>query len=443
MANPEKILYSIFGRENPLVQRAEGYYYYDSSGNQYLDASSGAYNCVLGHTMPERVARVLREQATRLSFASMEHFENDAAKRLADRLLQLMPGFAATCFYQSGADAVEGALRCALQVARTRDSAKRSKIIGRRGAYHGLTWGALALGGAESIRAQDVPNFLHIEPQDCFSCPFGLAYPGCEVKCASALDTLIQKEGPETIAAFVGVPSTSSGPVPDEYWPQIRAICDRYGILLVSDEVLEGMWRTGPAVALNRWGITPDVVATGKVLGAGFMPIFAMLVTGPVRDALSLNGKFLGGHTYTGHILSCEVALAVLDEIESRELSSHGVESVGRQLTQVLSRICERVEGARMATLGTMGRLRIPCAVPGDPHAFHFQVQALLRAVGLVVWVDDVQPQHIELGLAPPFIADEEFFRELEGRFERFLEKLPVTAGSNGRASLSPLRKYA
>ena len=441
MANPEKILYSIFGRENPHVERAEGYYYYDSDGKKYLDATSGAYNCVLGHTMPERVARVLREQATRLSFASMEHFENDAANRLADRLLELMPDFAATCFYQSGADAVEGALRCALQVARTRDSANRSKVIGRRGAYHGLTWGALALGGSESIRQQDVPNFLHIEPQDCFSCPFGLAYPACEVKCASALDTLIQNEGPETIAAFVGVPSTSSGPVPDEYWPKIRTICDRYGILLVSDEVLEGMWRTGPALALKRWEVTPDIVATGKALGAGFMPIFAMLVTSSVRNTLSLNGRFLGGHTFTGHILSCEIALAVLDEIESRELSSHGAESVGRQLTEVLSRICERVEGARMATLGTMARIRVPCTVPGDRRAFHLEVQALLRSVGLVVWVDDVQPNHIELGLAPPFIADEEFFRELEARFADFLERLPASAGSNGRAALSTLRE--
>lgn len=441
MADPEKILYSIFGRQHPHVQRGEGYYYYDTNGDQYLDATSGAYNCVLGHTMPERVARVLREQASRVSFASMEQFENDSANRLADRLLELMPDFAATCFYQSGADAVEAALRCALQVAKTRYSATRSKIIGRRGAYHGLTWGALALGGSDSIRQQDVPNFLHIDRQDCFSCPFGLSYPACEVRCASALDTLIQKEGPETIAAFVGVPSTSSGPVPDEYWPQIRTICDRYGILLVSDEVLEGMWRTGPAVALKRWDVTPDIVATGKPLGAGFMPIFAMLVTSSVRDTLSLNGRFLGGHTYTGHILSCEVALAVLDEIESRELSRNGVESVGKNLTEVLSRICDRVEGARMATLGTMARIRIPCAVPGDPLVFHVQVQALLRSVGLIVWVDDVQTNHIELGLAPPFIADDEFFRELEIRFGRFLERLPVSAASNRRVSLSALRE--
>jgi adenosylmethionine-8-amino-7-oxononanoate aminotransferase len=439
MTDREKILYSIFGRQNPHVQRGEGYYYYDTNGNQYLDATSGAYNCVLGHTMPERVARVLRAQASRVSFASMEHFENNSANRLADRLLELMPDFAATCFYQSGADAVEGALRCALQVARSRYSATRSKIVGRRGAYHGLTWGALALGGSDSIRQRDAPNFLHIEPQDCFSCPFALAYPACEVRCASVLETLIQEEGPETIAAFVGVPSTTSGPVPDEYWPQIRTICDRYGILLVSDEILEGMWRTGPAVALKRWGVTPDIVATGKPLGAGFMPIFAMLVSSSVRDTLSLNGRFLGGHTYTGHILSCEVALAVLNEIESRALSRNGVESVGNKLTEVLSRICDRVKGARMATLGTMGRIRIPCSVPGDPRVFHVQVQAMLRSAGLIVWVDDVQPNHIELGIAPPFIADDEFFRELEVRFGRFLERLPASSGSNGQASLSTL----
>jgi adenosylmethionine-8-amino-7-oxononanoate aminotransferase len=424
MSNTDKILYSIFGRRNPRVRHAAGYYYYDTNGNQYLDATSGGYNCILGHTMPERVARVLREQTEKCNFASMEHFENEAANRLAERLLALMPDFAATCFYQSGADAVEGALRCALQVARTRHSATRSKIIGRRGAYHGLTLGALALGASDSIRPQDVPNFLHIEPQDCFTCPFNLEYPHCELKCAAALGRLIEKEGPETIAAFVAVPSTFGGPVPDEYWPQIRSTCDRYGILLVSDEVLEGMWRTGPAVALKRWGVIPDVVATGKVLGAGFMPIFAMLVTDAVRDTLSQSGRFMGGHTFTGHVLSCEVALAVLEEIESRKISTSGVESVGHRLNEVLSRICERVDGSRMATLGTMARLRIPYSVTGDPRVFHLEVQRLLRAVGLVVWVDDVQQSHIDLGLGPPFIADEEFFHELEIRLVRFLEEL-------------------
>ena len=428
MSTRDKILYSIFSRQNPRVQHAEGYYYYDTNGNQYLDATSGGYNCVLGHTMPESVARVLRAQTEKFSFASMEHFENEASNKLADRLLALMPDYAAMCFYQSGADAVEAALRCALQVARTRHSAARCKIIGRRGAYHGLTLGALALAASDSIRQQDVPNFLHIEPQDCFSCPFGLEYPRCEVKCASALERLLEREGPETIAAFVGVPSTSGGPVPDEYWPQIRATCDRYGILLVSDEVLEGMWRTGPAVALKRWGVTPDVVATGKVLGAGFMPIFATLVTNAVRDTLSQNGRFQGGHTYAGHLLSCEVALAVLEEIENRKLLSSGVESVGRQLNEVLSRTCARVEGARTATLGTMARLRIPCAVPGDPRDFYLKAQALLRAAGLIVWVDDVQRSHIDLGFGPPFIADEEFFHQLEIRLGRFLEMLPPSA---------------
>lgn len=119
MPTSDKILYYIFDRQNPCAVRAEKYSYFDASGKDYLDATAGAYNCVLGHTMPERVARALREQPGKLSFASMAYFQNDAANRLTDRLLRIFPQFAATGFYQSGSDAVEAALRCALQVART------------------------------------------------------------------------------------------------------------------------------------------------------------------------------------------------------------------------------------------------------------------------------------------------------------------------------------
>lgn len=425
MPTNDKILYYIFDRVNPRAERAEGYYYYDTDGVRYLDATSGAYNCVLGHTMPERVASVLSAQTQKFSFASMAYFQNSAANRLADRLLQLMPAYAATGFYQSGADAVEAALRCALQVSRTRHSPSRTKIIGRRGAYHGLTHGALALGGSGTIRQEDVPNFLQIEPQDCFKCPFDLAYPSCELACASALERLIEKEGPDTVAAFVGVPSTNGGPVPDEYWPRIREICDRYEILLISDEVLEGMWRIGPAVALSRWNVVPDIVATGKALGAGFIPIFATLVTAEVRDALAASGRFWGGHTYSGHVLSCDIALAVLDEIEARTIPAGAITAIEAQLVEVLGSLCDRTPGARMSVIGAMGRLIVPCESPEEGAAdFYLVLQRLLHSCGLLMWIEDIQKDHIEFGLGPPYTADQEFFSELAQRLDAFLTRL-------------------
>lgn len=423
MSTRDKILYYIFDRNNPFVARAEGYYYYDTDGNQYLDAVSGAYNCVLGHTMPERVADALKAQVGKLSFASMAYFQNGAAMRLADRLLALMPAYAATGFYQSGADAVEAALRCALQVARTRHSASRTKIIGRRGAYHGLTTGAVALGGAGVIRPEDVPNFVQLEAQDCFNCPFDLAYPSCQLRCASALERLIEREGPDTIAAFFGVPSTNGGPVPDDYWPRIREICNKYQILLVCDEVLEGMWRIGPALALSRWGVVPDIVATGKALGAGYIPIFATLVTADVRDTLAMSGRFWGGHTYSGHALSCDVALAVLDEIEARVLSASAIEVIESRLRDVLAAICRRIPGAKLAVIGAMGRLIVPCAA-GVGTEFYLEVQRLLRSCGLLLWIEDIRESQIEFGLGPPYTADREFFDELQRRLEDFLGKL-------------------
>jgi len=430
----DKILYYLFDRKNPRIESAAGYYFRDVEGRQYLDGTSAAFNCVLGHTMPERVAEAFRRRTTRHSFASMAHFENDAVNGLATRLLGLMPDYAAVGFFQSGADAVEATLRCALQVARTRHSAKRSKIIGRRGNYHGLTLGALGLQRADAVPPADLPSFVHLDPHDCFGVVPGAACPDAGAHAAADLERLVEKEGPDTIAAFVGVPSISGGPVPDEYWPRVREICDRYGILLVLDDVLEGLWRLGPAVGVARWGVVPDVLANGKVLGAGFMPIFAMLVTAEIRDTLSQEGRFWGGHTYSGHMLSCEVGSAVLEEIEERKLSTTGVEAVGRNLDATLKRVSEERAGSRMASLGALGRLRVPCAVPPDSQAFYLQVQAWMREAGLIVWIDDIQPGHpgpdrpsgyVDFSFGPPFVADAEYFHELELRLTRFVATLP------------------
>jgi adenosylmethionine-8-amino-7-oxononanoate aminotransferase len=286
-----------------------------------------------------------------------------------------------------------------------------------------LTTGALALGGSGVIRHEDVPNFVQLEAQDCFNCPFDLAYPSCQLHCASALERLIEREGPDTIAAFVGVPSTNGGPVPDEYWPRIREICSKYQILLVSDEVLEGMWRIGPALALSRWGVVPDIVATGKALGAGYIPIFATLVTAEVRDTLAMSGRFWGGHTYSGHALSCDVALAVLDEIEARVVSASAIDVIESRLREVLATLCRRIPGAKLAVIGAMGRLIVPCAA-GVGTEFYLEVQRLLRSCGLLLWIEDIREDLIELGIGPPYTADREFFDELERRLEEFLAKL-------------------
>lgn len=428
MSTSDRTLFFIFGRNNPRVDHAEGYFYYDTNGHQYLDATSGAYNCVLGHTVPERVSTVIRRQMERLNFATMAFFKNDSVERLADRLLEIMPDYAAMGFYQSGSDAVEAALRCALQVAKQHKGSACSKIIGRRSSYHGSTLGTLALSGLgfglNMFQREDFPKFRQIEPQDCMCCPFNLQYPTCGVKCASALEEMIEAEGPETIAAFVAEPSGRGGPVPVEYWAQIRAICDRYGILLVADEILEGLWRTGPAVALKRWGVVPDIIATGKVLGAGFAPIFPTLVSEYVRDSLAQSGAFWGGHAYSGHIFSCEIALAVLEEIESRQLSTVGVERVGSQLQTTLEHICEQ-EGTTMAVLGTLARIHIPCTVAADKQSFYLATQAHLQSSGLHALIRDVKQDRIEILLAPPFIADEAFFEELNRRLRLFIRRLP------------------
>jgi adenosylmethionine-8-amino-7-oxononanoate aminotransferase len=296
----------------PAVVRGEGVRLYLDDGREILDAcSGGAMVACLGHGLEPVIARAA-EQAERLSYIYFHHFTNEPQERLAERLLTTAaPELARVRFTSGGSEANEMALRLVRQYHVDRGNADRWRIISPAQAYHGSTLGTLALPGRPTLQhpfGEYLPEHLHIPPGDL-----------------DALDRIIEEVGPETIAAFFCEPvSAASYPAyspPDDFWRGLDERRRRHGFLVVFDEIVTGMGRTGSWFAYQQVPLDPDVVSGGKGLGAGYAPLAAVICAQHVYDAIA-NGsrEFEHGHTWDGAPLSCAVGLAVLDEFLERGL---------------------------------------------------------------------------------------------------------------------------
>ena len=319
----------IFGRSTkgtlPSAVAGDGCYLIDASGKRYLDGSGGAAVSCLGHSN-ERVRAALHSQLDTLAFAHTGFFTSDPAEQLADRLVAAAPeGIDRVYLVSGGSEAVEAALKLARQYFMEIGQPQRHRVIARRQSYHGNTLGALAAGGNEWRRAQFAPLLVetsHIAP--CYEYRGRAEDETVEaygLRVANELESEINRLGAETVMAFVAEPvvGATSGAVPavPGYFKRVREICDQYGILLILDEVMCGMGRTGHLFACLEDGISPDMITIAKGLGAGYQPIGALLVQGRIYDAISAgSGFFQHGHTYMGHAMAAAAANAVLSEIE-------------------------------------------------------------------------------------------------------------------------------
>ena len=306
----------------PVASRGRGCYLYDSDGNAYFDASGGAAVSCLGHAHPT-VIEALHAQLDALTYAHTSFFTSEPAEKLAHRLIANAPaGLERVYLVSGGSEAVEAALKLARQYFTENGSPERCKIIARRQSYHGNTLGALAAGGNQWRRAQFDPLLIdthHISP--CY------AYRGQKTdeteyeygqRVANELEQKILELGPETVMAFVAEPvvGATAGAVPpvEGYFKRIREICDQYGVLLVLDEVMCGMGRTGTLFACDQDNVAPDILCIAKGLGAGYQPIGATLCSGKIYSAIEKgSGFFQHGHTYLGHPMAAAAANAVLD----------------------------------------------------------------------------------------------------------------------------------
>ncbi len=313
----------------PTAVAADGCYLIDSTGKRYFDGSGGAAVSCLGHSN-ERVREAVRTQVDQLAFAHTGFFTSEPAEKLARILINNAPGDLDRVYFVSGgSEAVESALKLARQYYVERGEPQRNKLIARRQSYHGNTLGALAVGGNAWRREQFAPLLVdvsHIAP--CYEYAERvenetLAEYGQRV--AQELEDEILRLGPDSVMAFLAEPVVGAtlGAVTsvDGYFKQVRNICDRYGILLILDEVMCGMGRTGYLFAHEADEITADIVCIAKGLGAGYQPIGAMLCTSEIYDAIAEGtGFFQHGHTYIGHPVACAAAHAVLSEILDNNL---------------------------------------------------------------------------------------------------------------------------
>jgi adenosylmethionine-8-amino-7-oxononanoate aminotransferase len=312
----------------PTVDRGEGIYIYDMKGKEYIDGSGGAAVVSIGHGVREITEAMVR-QAGRIAFAHGSHFTSDAAEDLASKLVRLSPqGLDKVYFLSGGSEAVETAVKLARQFQVERGRPEKYKVISRWASYHGNTLGALALSGHTGRRRYYLPliqHTPHIVPAYCYRCPFGLDPERCELECALDLEKTILYEGPDSVSAFIAEPivgATAGALVPREgYFQRIREICDRYDVLLIVDEVMTGLGRTGRNFAIDHWEVIPDMIVVGKGLSSGYTPIFSVIVKdGIYRTIQEGSGAFVHGHTYNQNPLSCAIAAAVIDYLLKHHL---------------------------------------------------------------------------------------------------------------------------
>ncbi|MEX2311919.1 MAG: aspartate aminotransferase family protein, partial [Rhodospirillales bacterium] len=331
----------------PTAVRGDGIYVIDASGKRYLDGSGGAAVSCLGHSDPDVIAAI-KNQLDQIAFAHTGFFTSEPAEELADFLIARAPaGMRASYFVSGGSEAVEAALKMSRQYHLERGEPSRARFIARRQSYHGNTLGALGVGGNVWRREPYAPLLVDtslIAP--CYAYRDQRPDESEEeygLRIAGELETEILRLGAENVAAFIAetVGGATAGVLPPVrgYYKRIREICDQYGVVMILDEVMCGMGRTGSLFACEQDGISPDIVCIAKGLGAGYQPIGATLVTDKIYSSfINGSGAFQHGHTYMGHPTACAGALAVQKKIESLDLLS----AVRRQGDALVDKLHER-----------------------------------------------------------------------------------------------------
>lgn len=341
-----RVLHRSLRETPPKAIGGEGVYLFAEDGRRVIDASGGAAVSCLGHQHP-RVIAAMAKQASTLAYAHTAFFSSEPAEALAETLVGHEPGGLACAYFVSGgSEAIEASIKLARQYFIERGEPQRQHFIARRQSYHGNTLGALAAGGNAWRRAPYAPllsaAFSHVTPAFAYHEKHDDESDAQFVaRLAAELEAEFQRLGPDTVAAFLAEPvvGATAGAVtaPDGYFKAVREICDRHGALLILDEVMSGMGRTGTTHAWEQEGIAPDIQAIAKGLGGGYQPIGAMLASGKIIDTIrSGSGAFQHGHTYLAHPLACAAALAVQDVIREDNLLEQ-VKQRGKQLEQRLT----------------------------------------------------------------------------------------------------------
>lgn len=438
ITRPPSHLFYQSRRRRPVLDGARGVYIWDVDGNRYLDGSSGAMVCNIGHSNP-RVLEAMRRQMEQATFGYRLHFETEAAERLAACTAGLAPaGLDRVFFVSGGSEAVESALKLARQHALATGEARRWKVISRHPSYHGSTLGALAVTGYAPMTAPFDP-MMRAMPR----IPAPRAYldgldpddPATGRHYADMLEAKIMEEGPETVLAFivepVGGASTGALVPPAGYMQRIRELCDRHGVLLIHDEVMTGGGRTGRFFAAEHWGTAPDILVVSKGFAAGYAPLGAMVAHGDIVEAVLDAGGFVHGYTYAGNPLACAAGLAVIEEIEASGLMANA-RAMGARLKAGLRGLMQRhpivgdVRGMGLMLAFELVADRASMApLPRELAVFDRLVE-IAYSEGLILYSRRTRGGHAgeHFMVCPPMILEETHVEEIIAALERALDRL-------------------
>ena len=411
MSLPNEVLvHRDWQRRFPKVVRTEGIYIYSEDGKRYIDGSGGSSVVVsIGHGVRE-VWEAVARQAEHFWFYPAHAFSNDAALELCDMIAEMAPGELRndckvwlTC---TGTDATDDAVRLARQYFLERGEPSRYLVISRWQAFHGNNIAVAGFSGLTARRRHLMPMFVnnpHIPPAYCYRCPFEKTPDSCGLLCARALEREIRQQGPENVAAFIAEPVVGAAlgavPAPPGYFPAIREICDRYGVLWIADEVMTGWGRTGTMFGVDHWGVTPDIIATAKGISSGYAPIAAIIARKSVWKPLEENNSpFKAGHTLNANPISSAASVAVL-----KYLRDHDLVRRSREMGEYF-----------------LGRLR---------ELLQYEIVGDVRGLGLMLGFELVADRQTK----EPFAADLHVSRMLEEEaFERGLIIYPCTGSVDG-----------
>jgi len=431
----------------PVAVAGDGIEIIDSTGKRYIDASGGAAVSCLGHSH-RRVIEAIERQARQLAYAHTSFFTTEVAEALAEQLVSTAPsGIGHAYFVSGGSEAMEAALKLARQYFVEIGEPQRKHFIARRQSYHGNTLGALAIGGNAWRREPFLPLLIdahHVSP--CYAYRDRLPGESDEAyaqRLADELESKILELGGDTVAAFVAetVVGATMGAVPPVagYFRKIRAVCDKYGVLLILDEVMCGMGRTGHLYACEEGGVTPDLITIAKGLGAGYQPIGAALASDRIYNAIVQgSGFFQHGHTYMGHATACAAALEVQRVIEEDNLLGN-VQARGEQLRAALR--ARLGDGAHIGDIRGRGLFVGVELVRDRANKAPFEPQRKLNAAvkqeamarGLMVYtmggtIDGKLGDHVLL--APPFICTPSDIERIVERLGDAIDAALVSTGA-------------
>ncbi|MCP5265761.1 MAG: aminotransferase class III-fold pyridoxal phosphate-dependent enzyme [Burkholderiaceae bacterium] len=421
-----------------VIDRADGVYVYDTEGRRYLDCIASLWNVNVGHNRPEVKAAIV-EQLDRLAYyQTFAGVSNPLAIALSTLLTDMLaPEDMSQVFFSSGgSDAVETAFKLARQYWKLEGQPERTKIFSLKDAYHGVHFGgASANGNPRFRRAYEplLPGFFQVENPNAYRNPWNESDPARLARlCAELLDREIQYQGADTVAAFIAEPVQGAGGMivpPAEYWPLVREVCDRHGVLLIADEVVTGFGRTGSLFGSRGWGVKPDIMALAKGINSGYVPLGATVVNTRVASAWqkeSAQAAIMHGYTYSGHPLACAAALACQKIVIEEDLPGNSA-TVGAYFLERINALRERHE-----VIGdTRGRglmLTIECVKDrqsktpfGPADSFGPRLSRTANDLGaLVRWSNS------RIILSPPLVFTREHVDEAVGILDQAFSTTPV-----------------